>query len=77
MENYVKDICKAAKDGKVNKDLLNKMKNKNLIYSGINFAAGFTVAAIFLSTLIPKFQYWVTRMKTGKNEFPGTYDLEK
>jgi len=76
MENYVKDICKAAKNGKVNKDLLKKMKNKNLIYNGINFAAGFAVAATFLSTLIPKFQYWVTRMKTGKNEFPGTYDLE-
>ena len=39
------------------------MKNKNLICSGINFAAGFTVAALFLSTLIPKFQYWITRMK--------------
>ncbi len=76
MENYVRDICKNAKGGKVNKDLLNKMKNKNLICSGINFAAGFTVAALFLSTLIPKFQYWVTRMKTGKDEFPGTYDLE-
>ena len=76
MENYVKDICKNAKNGKINKDVLKKMKNKNLIYNGINFAAGFAVAAVFLSTLIPKFQYWVTRMKTGKNEFPGTYELE-
>lgn len=76
MENYVKDICKAAKDGKVNKDLLNKMKNKNLVACTVNFVAGFALAATFLSTLIPKFQYWVTRMKTGKNEFPGTYNLE-
>ena len=77
MENYIKDICKKTKDGKVNKEVLNKMKNKNLTYSGINFVAGFAVAATFLSTLIPKFQYWVTRQKTGKDEFPGTYDLEK
>ncbi|MBQ7765147.1 hypothetical protein IJ384_07275 [bacterium] len=77
MENYVKDICKEAKNGKINKDLLKKVKNKNLMFSGINFAAGFAVAALFLSTLIPKFQYWVTRMKTGKDEFPGTYDLKK
>ena len=77
MENYVKDICKDAKGGKINKDILNKAKTKNLMCSGINFAAGFAVAALFLSTLIPKFQYWVTRMKTGRDEFPGTYDLNK
>lgn len=77
MENYVKDLCKDAKDRKITKDALKKMKTKNLTYSGINFAAGFIVAATFLSTLIPKFQYWVTRQKTGKDEFPGTYDLEK
>ena len=76
MENYVRDICKAAKGGRVNKDLLNKMKNKNLIACTVNFVAGFALAATFLSTLIPKFQYWVTKMKTGKNEFPGTYELE-
>lgn len=77
MENYVKDICKKTKEGKINKEVLTKMKNKNLTYSGINFVAGFVVAATFLSTLIPKFQYWVTRQKTGKDEFPGTYNLEK
>ncbi len=76
MEDYVKDICKHAKDGKINKDILKKAKNSNLIFSGINFAAGFTVAALFLSTLIPKFQYWVTKQKTGKNEFPGMYNIE-
>lgn len=77
MENYVKDLCKNAKDGRINKETLRKMKNKNLTYSGINFAAGFAVAALFLSTLIPKFQYWYTRKTTGKNEFPGTYGLEE
>ena len=75
MENYVKDLCKLSKDGKINEGILNKMKNKNLAYNGINFVAGFAVAAAFLSTLIPKFQYWVTRQKTGRNEFPGTYGL--
>lgn len=76
MEDYIQDICKKAKDGKITKDSLKKMKNKNLVASGINFAAGFAVAALFLSTLIPKFQYWYTRHTTGKHEFPGTYDLE-
>ena len=74
MEQYVESICKDAKNGKINKDILNKAKGKNIRYSGINFVAGFTVAALFLSTLIPKFQYWVTRQKTGKDLFPGVYE---
>ena len=77
MENYVKDLCKNAKDGKINKEALSKYKNKNLMFSGINFVSGFLFAAVFLSTLIPKFQYWYTRKTTGRDEFPGTYDLEK
>ena len=76
MEDYVADICKKAKNGKVDKSLLKTIKNKNLLHSGVNFVAGFATAAIFLSTLIPKFQYWYTRKTTGKHEFPGTYELE-
>lgn len=76
MQNYIEDICKASKNGKVNKDLLNKFKQKNIICSGINFAAGFAVASLFLSTLIPKMQYRMTQRKTGLNVFPGTYDYE-
>lgn len=76
MNEYISDICKAAKNGKVDKELLNKVKNKNITYSGINFAAGFAFAALFLSTLIPKMQYMMTRKRTGLNVFPGTYDYE-
>ena len=77
MEKYVENICKEAKGGKIDKKLLDKVKNKNIMFSGINFAAGFVVAATFLSTLIPKFQYYVTRKTTGVDAFPGTYDYEK
>lgn len=76
MASYVDTICKAAKDGKVDKSLLNKVQKKNLMYNGINFIAGFAVAATFLSTLIPKFQYYVTRKTTGVDAFPGVYDFE-
>jgi len=74
MVDYVDAICKDAKSGKVNKDILKKAQKKNLAYNGLNFAAGFAVAAVFLSTLIPKFQYWVTKQKTGIDGFPGTHD---
>lgn len=76
MQDYINDICRAAKNGKVNKDLLNKVKTKNIMCSGINFAAGFAVASLFLSTLIPKMQYRMTQRRTGLNVFPGTYDYE-
>jgi len=77
MEQYVETICKTAKDGKVDKKLLDKVKNKNIMFSGINFLTGFGISALFLSTLIPKFQYYVTRKTTGIDAFPGTYDYEK
>ena len=76
MHEYVEQLCKDAKDGKITKEVLEKAKKKNILYSGINFAAGFVVAALFLSTLIPKFQYWVTKQKTGRDAFPGTYEME-
>lgn len=76
IEDYINLLCKDAKEGKITKSALEKAKNKNLIGSGLNWAAGFAVAALFLSTIIPKIQYWVTRMKTGKNEFPGVADLD-
>ena len=77
MQEYVEQLCKDAKDGKITKEVLEKAKKKNILYSGINFAAGFAVAALFLSTLIPKFQYWVTKQKTGRDGFPGTYEIEE
>ena len=77
MADYVDTICKAAKDGKVDKALLEKVQKKNLMYNGLNFAAGFAVAAAFLSTFIPKFQYYITKKTTGVDAFPGVYDFDK
>ncbi len=76
MEHYVSRVCKAAKDGKVNKKLLDKVQNKNLMFNGLNFALGFGFASAFLSTYIPKIQYYVTRKTTGVDAFPGVYDYE-
>ena len=77
MEEYVEDICKKAKDGKIDKSVIEKAKKKNIMYNGINLAAGFAVAAAFLSTFIPKIQYWYTRKTTGMDVFPGTYDFKE
>ena len=79
MKEYVDDVCKAAEKngGVVDMKLLKKMKNKNMLYNGINFAAGFTVAALFLSKFIPELQYWITKKTTGVDAFPGTHDYSK
>ena len=30
-----------------------------------------------LSTLIPKMQYWITKMRTGQDGFPGTEEYRQ
>ena len=77
MEQYVNDMCKSAKGRKIDKKFLESVEKKNLTYNGINFAAGFAVSAAFLSTFIPKIQYYVTRKTTGVDAFPGTYDYKQ
>ena len=76
MKQYIDDICKSAKGKNIDIEFLEKAKKKNITLSGINYAAGFLVAASFLSTFIPKIQYYVTRKTTGVDAFPGTYDYE-
>ncbi len=76
MENYVDTICKSSKNGKIDKKLLETVQKKNLMYNGINFMVGFGIAAMFLSTIIPKIQYYVTRKTTGVDAFPGVYDFK-
>jgi len=73
MVNYVQDIAQKAKTaGKdVTLDALKKANRQNFAKNAFNLGAGFAVAALFLSTLIPKMQYWMTRKKTGQDGFPG------
>jgi len=75
LENYVKSIIKKVK-GKnltdVTEKILHKASNANLKWNAINWGAGFVTSALFLSTLIPKMQYQITKWRTGSDEFPGT-----
>jgi len=72
MVDYVDDLCKNEKV--ITAKTLSKAKSKNLALNGLNFLVGFAVSALFLSTLIPKIQYYITRKTTGVDAFPGTYD---
>lgn len=74
---YVNDIIAAAKGKEIDINLLKSVKGKNLIYNGINFGVGFAFAVAFLSTYIPKLQYYITQKVTGSEGFPGDDDFGK
>lgn len=77
IENYIETIIKKAKNGEITTDLLKKVNHENYIKNAANWGIGFAISAAFLSTFIPKIQYWITRRATGSNEFPGTADYSE
>ena len=74
IESYVESVIKKAKKGEITKELLNKACRTNYAKNAFNWGLGFVISAAFLSTFIPKIQYWITRKVTGSNAFPGTAD---
>lgn len=78
--DYVSSIIDTARktDAKeVTQKMLSKASNHNLKMNAINWGAGFVVSALFLSTIIPKLQYLITKLRTGSNAFPGTEEYRK
>lgn len=73
MHDYINDIIKEAKIKGKNIDLttLKRANRINLIKNSLNLITGLAVSAVFLSTIIPKIQYWMTQKTTGENKFPG------
>ena len=76
VNHYVEQIIKKAKyDGKkITLEMVEKADKMNFAKNGLNRAVGFGISALFLSTLIPKIQYWITEKMTGQNSFPGMTD---
>jgi hypothetical protein len=73
--HYVNSIVERARktDAKeVTQTLLRKASSNNLKLNALNWGAGFVTSALFLSTLIPKMQYQITKWRTGSSQFPGT-----
>lgn len=68
--DYLEDIKKFSK-GKINLETIEKAGRSNFLKNTFNLGVGFAVSGYFLSTAIPKVQYWITKMKTGENKFPG------
>lgn len=74
-EYATKVIEKAKKgSGEIDIAIVKKACRENFIKNAFNWGTGFAVSALFLSTLIPKMQYWITKKMTGQDKFPGTAD---
>ncbi len=76
---FVKQIAEKAGKAKkeITEEVIEKAVKSNFKYNVLNWGAGFGVSALFLSTLIPKMQYWLTKHYTGSNAFPGTEEYRK
>lgn len=73
--DYVNSIVEKAKktnSGDITQTLLRKASSNNLKMNALNWGAGFVTSALFLSTIIPKLQYMLTKWRTGSDAFPGT-----
>lgn len=77
--DYVNSIIEKAKKtnaGEITERLLNKASNNNLRLNALNWGSGFVISALFLSTIIPKVQYLITKLRTGSDSFPGTKEYQ-
>ena len=77
---YVDSIIETAKKTgaqEVTQTMLRKASTKNLRMNALNWGAGFAVSALFLSTVIPKLQYMITKWRTGSDAFPGTKEFSQ
>lgn len=76
---YVQSIVEEAKNRKGNVDFesMLKLNKRNTTKNGLFMGLAMGVSALFLSTIIPKIQYYITYLRTGKNSFPGTEDMKE
>lgn len=74
VQEYVELLYNKAKSGNkkfIDTDFLAKIAKQNFWKNAFNLGIGFVISGYFLSTAIPKIQYWITKKTTGQDKFPG------
>ena len=61
--------------GEIVEHSLKKTKNKNMLIKTGYLLSAMVIAVVFLSWVIPKTQYLITKIRTGKDSFPGVAGL--
>lgn len=80
IDDYVASILEYAEKNNVKEitpELLVKLNQKNFWKNALHIGSGLGVSALFLSTIIPKIQYWITEKRTGSKEFPGIKNINQ
>lgn len=75
--NSVIEKARKTNGSEITESLLRKASNNNLKMNAINWGTGFVTSALFLSTIIPKLQYLLTKWRTGSEAFPGTAEYRQ
>lgn len=75
--NYIKSLVQMAESEEVNWETMLKANKRNMSRNGLYMGVAMGISALFLSTIIPKVQYLITKIRTGQDKFPGTVDLSK
>lgn len=74
-EHVINIVKKAKKAGKkITLETIENADKMNFRKNLFNRSIGFAISAAFLSTYIPKIQYWITKKATGQDSFPGLTD---
>ena len=74
-EHIINIVKKAKKAGKkITLETIENADKMNFRKNLFNRSVGFAISAAFLSTYIPKIQYWITKKATGQDSFPGLTD---
>lgn len=68
-------IAKGEENCVVTAERMLKINKRNLSKNGLFMGLAMGVSAAFLSTILPKIQYYITYLRTGKNSFPGVQDI--
>lgn len=76
--DYVESILGHAKKEnktKIDWESMMKVNKRNINRNALYWGTAMGVSALFLSTIIPKVQYWITKMRTGRDGFPGIENM--
>ena len=79
IDDYVKSILEYIEKNNINEitpDIMVKINKMNFAKNALHIVAGLGVSALFLSTIIPKVQYLITKLRTGSSAFPGIKDIK-
>ncbi len=61
---------------KITTKLVDTMTSRSIIRKFGYTMAGLGISSLFLSTIIPKVQYFITKIRTGESGFPGVKDIK-